>query len=79
MARRATKDTYATEDMGGGTLVRRKVFAGTEVPDHYEVEDKGSVEGDTTVEAAAKREQEAVDAGTQDADTSKTGVTRKKS
>lgn len=39
MARRATKDTYGTDDVGGGTEVRRRVFAGDIVPDHWSVEE----------------------------------------
>lgn len=33
-------DTYATEDVGGGVEVRRRVFAGAKVPDHWDVEGK---------------------------------------
>lgn len=45
MARKATKDTYAVENVGGEE-VRRQVFADTMVPDHYEVEDDSAIEGD---------------------------------
>ena len=33
-------DTYAVEDVGGGVEVRRKVFAGGRVPDHWNVDGK---------------------------------------
>lgn len=42
MARKATKDTFATETVGG-VEVRRRVFAGDVVPEQYDVEG-GSVE-----------------------------------
>jgi hypothetical protein len=41
--RKATKDTYATEDIGG-TEVRRQVFAGDIVPDSYQLEDDSTEE-----------------------------------
>jgi len=42
VARKATKDTYATENVGG-VEVRRHVFAGDVVPEQYDIED-GAVE-----------------------------------
>jgi hypothetical protein len=37
MALRATRDTYGYEDMGG-VEVRRQVFAGQLIPEHYRLE-----------------------------------------
>lgn len=73
MARKATKDTFAMVDEGGGTMRRVKVFAGDTIPDQFQVEEKGAVEGDTDEDQALAREQAAVDAGTQDASASRTG------
>ena len=47
MVQIAKEDTYATEDVGHGVLVRRLVKAGQPVPDHYNVDGKTE-----TVEAA---------------------------
>ena len=48
MARVAKKDTFAYEHVGvqpgDDTEVRRAVFAGQVVPDHYRVENAGDVE-----------------------------------
>lgn len=43
MVRIAKKDTYATEDVGGGVEVRRQIFAGQPVPEIYDI-DPGDVE-----------------------------------
>lgn len=43
MARKATKDTYAIEEVGG-VEVRRQVFAGDTVPDSYQLEDDSTEE-----------------------------------
>lgn len=48
MAQLVKKDTYLYEDAGYGNMVRRQVFAGHYVPDHF-------VEGDDT-EAGALQE-----------------------
>lgn len=48
MARRATKDTIALEPVGivpgDDSVVQRQVFAGDEVPDHWQFENSGDVE-----------------------------------
>lgn len=49
----AKKDTYALEDIGGGVKVRRRVMAGTKVPDHYEVQ--GGTETVTEEELAERQ------------------------
>lgn len=49
MVRIAREDTYATEDVGGGVLVRRLVKAGQPVPDHYDVD------GETDPQAPARQ------------------------
>ena len=38
MSTLATEDGYMVEDIGGGVLIRRRVLAGTPVPDHYQEE-----------------------------------------
>ena len=43
MVQIARRDTYGIEDLGGGVRVRRRIVAGTPVPEHYEV-DPGDVE-----------------------------------
>lgn len=40
MVRIAKEDTYATEDVGGGVTVRRRIVAGQKIPDSYDVEGK---------------------------------------
>jgi hypothetical protein len=46
MAKIASKDTYAIEDVGEGTEVRRLVKAGTLIPDHYQVDSGDYTETD---------------------------------
>jgi hypothetical protein len=48
MVRIAKKDTYATEDVGGGVEVRRRVFAGQRVPESFDVESGDVEEIDST-------------------------------
>lgn len=53
MTRRATKDTYAYERVGGGEM-RRRVRAGSLIPDQWRVEDESAFEpAQAAVERAA--------------------------
>lgn len=56
MARKATKDTFAIEDVGG-VEVRRQVFAGDVIPSQYQVEEGSFEEFDDPREKKIGREQ----------------------